>query len=1043
MKILHIADVHWRGLSRHQEYVLAFKDMFKQAKKLKPDVIYLGGDIVHSKTQGISPELIENLCWWFNGMAEIAPTHVILGNHDGLILNKDRQDAITPIIEAINNPNIFLYKNSGTYEFAPGFEWCVLSCFDEENFYKAKPSKDNVSIALYHGAVRGSLTDVDWQLEGESTLDLFKSYDFGMLGDIHKKQFLNKRGTIAYSGSTIQQNFGEDSEKGFLFWDIKSADDFTVDFHEIENNYHFVTVDWQGNIQKTVNKCKEYPNLSRFRIRADNYISQADARRLQKILTKQKAATEVVFKVDTKFDSDLIKTENTSASGIDLRNPDKHKALLSDYYKNNNLSEEDLTNINELVDRSLSEIAQTDHDLRNVRWSINKLKFDNCFSYTDGNFINFENSPGITGIFGRNARGKSSIIGTIAYSLFNTSDRGAIKNIHLINTRKNNCKAELDVAINNVPYRIVRQTIKKQTKQNVWAPTSLNFYKLDNSGEIIEDLTEEQRRETEKIIRGMIGSSEEFLMTSLASQGDMNNFIKEKATARKSILTNFLDLTVFDAMNEFAKKESASLKQQANNINRGDWINQIKIKENSITSIKNNISVHENDSERLKRDYEGYLKDLHSNTKDDYITNREVEIAERNFNLAVEYVENAEDHRDILRDNIFDTEQKIEKVNLFLSNFNVEEVKQKRDAQKEIDKLLSSMQGELKMERRELTNIEKSVERLKEVPCGDMFSNCKFIKESHSNKRKLETQRDKVTSIKVKVDDLRTAFRKLGKEDYDNQLDKFNTIVRKKATLVASISDTLVKINSYEKDIENKRPKIPVLKTIYDNLKENFDNQDSNSGQILLENKIRKTNNQIKSIDSERTKLINKLAKEKAEKSMMVKQKKEFEKISKSLRVYDLFLQATSHKGIPVQIIHSMLPQINAEISKILKGVVGFTVELEVDLDKNSMDIYINYGDSKRIVELGSGMEKMMASLAIRVALINVSSLPKTNMLMIDEGFGALDETNLEACGKLLQSLKKYFKNILVISHIDAIKDIVDNTIDITKKGVDSYVFNP
>ena len=47
-------------------------------------------------------------------------------------------------------------------------------------------------------------------------------------------------------------------------------------------------------------------------------------------------------------------------------------------------------------------------------------------------------------------------------------------------------------------------------------------------------------------------------------------------------------------------------------------------------------------------------------------------------------------------------------------------------------------------------------------------------------------------------------------------------------------------------------------------------------------------------------------------------------------------------------------------------------------------------------------MEKMMASLAIRVALINCSTLPKTNMLMIDEGFGALDETNLESCGMVV-----------------------------------------
>ena len=132
MKILHIADVHWRGLSRHEEYILSFNNMFKKARELQPDLIYIGGDIVHSKTQGISPELIQSLHWWFKEMVKIAPVHMILGNHDGLILNKDRQDAITPIVNAINDPNIFLYKNSGTYEFAPGFEWCVLSCFDEE-----------------------------------------------------------------------------------------------------------------------------------------------------------------------------------------------------------------------------------------------------------------------------------------------------------------------------------------------------------------------------------------------------------------------------------------------------------------------------------------------------------------------------------------------------------------------------------------------------------------------------------------------------------------------------------------------------------------------------------------------------------------------------------------------------------------------------------------------------------------------------------------------------------------------------------------------
>ncbi len=153
---------------------------------------------------------------------------------------------------------------------------------------------------------------------------------------------LHVHGKKRYPGSTVQQNHGETDDKGFLLWDIRSADDFEAKFYEVENQYHFVTVDWQGDVQKTVNKCREYPNLSRFRIRADNYISQTDARRLQKILTKQKAASEVVFKVDSKFDSDKIETSKTGGMTIDLRSPDKHKELLREYYKSNNLNESDL-----------------------------------------------------------------------------------------------------------------------------------------------------------------------------------------------------------------------------------------------------------------------------------------------------------------------------------------------------------------------------------------------------------------------------------------------------------------------------------------------------------------------------------------------------------------------------------------------------------------------------------------------------------------------------------------------------------------------------
>jgi len=1042
MKILHIADIHWRGLSRHEEYILAFKDMFEKATRLQPDIIYLGGDIVHSKTQGISPELIQCLCWWFNELAKIAPTHVILGNHDGLILNKDRQDAITPIINALNNPNIFLYKKSGTYEFAPGFEWCVLSCFDEENWFKAKPNAKNISIGLYHGAIRGSLTDVDWQLEGEDNIDLFKSYDFAMLGDIHKMQFLNEKKTIAYSGSTIQQNFGEDGEKGFLFWDIRSKNNFDVSFHSVKNAYPFVTIDWQGSVKKTVAKCKEYPNLSKFRIRADNYISQADSKQIQKILQKQKLASEVVFKIESKFSSETLKTESIQ-NELDLRDPAKHYELINDYYKNQGLLKEEKTQIKELIDRSLSEITDKDHDVRNVKWSINKIKFSNTFSYREDNLVNFENLPGITGIFGQNARGKSSIIGTIAYSLFNTSDRGSIKNLHIVNTRRNNCKAEIDITINGVPYRIFRQTVKKQTKKGIWAPTTLKFYKLNKSGEVIEDLTDEQRRETEKIIRSKLGDVESFMMTSLASQGEMNTFIKEKATSRKNILSNFLDLTVFDKLNEYAKKESSTLKSKIGTFKKLDWDKEISNSKNKEQSNQEKIDGNKKEEIRLRKLYEEAVKNLHQNTNIDHVTKSDLSTSREKYKSVSNLIKNSVLSLEKINEEIFDKNQKLQKIETFIDSFNLDDIKEKRDAVKEIERIIIGFKSDLKIENSKLNTIKKSVSILSEVPCGDKFPKCKFIKNSHKNKLNLEKQQDKIHSLRVKIDDLQVAFRKLNKVDYEEQIEKYNTVVIKRSQMVNEISESKVRINSCEKDIENNRQKLPNLKEKYESLLALYENQDKSDTYKILESRVDKIKREIKHLNEEQTKLITALAKVKAELGILISQKKEYQILSKDLKIYDLFIQATSSRGIPVQIIHSMLPHINKEISKILKGIVGFTIELEADLESNAMDIYINYGDSKRIVELGSGMEKMMASLAIRVALINVSTLPKTNILMIDEGFGALDETNLESCGKLLQSLKKYFRNIVIISHIDQIKDIVDNTIDIQRKGVDSYVYYP
>ena len=1041
MRVIHIADVHWRGLSRHEEYILAFKDFFKKAKVLEPDIIYIGGDIVHSKTQGISPELIQSLAWWFTEMAKIAPTHVILGNHDGLILNKDRQDAITPIIKALNNPRIYLYKNSGNYEIDghPGFYWNIFSCFDEENWNLVAPTADGVNIALYHGAAYGSLTDSDWQLEGEIKTGFFKGFDFALLGDIHKRQFLNEAKTIAYCGSTIQQNYGESIDKGFLCWDIRGKGDFDVEFHSVKPVHPFYTVDWLGNVSDTLDYCENLPRQSKIRIRADNFISQSDTRKLRKLLKKSINAAEVVYKIDSKFEAEQVVDENNKNS-LNLRTSETHKELLRNYYSTQKLTVDEWSKVDGLIEKYVDMLGGEEEG-RNVKWTIDNIRFDNAFSYGKDNYINFKSLPGITGIFGRNARGKSSIIGTIAYSLFNTSDRGSIKNLHLINTRYNSCKAEIDITINGIPHRIVRQTIKKTTKKNVWAPTTLKFYKLDRYGDIVEDLTDEQRRETEKIIRAKIGTSEEFLMTSLASQGEMNTFVKEKAAARKLHLSNFLDLGVFDKLYEMIKKDSNELRAKANALSGENWQQKIDKSQERIDDYLKKKALKELDISDIKKRLSGLNKDYHKKDTADLI---DISFVKNLQSRLIEIDKNSKDLFNIKKtkeQSIAEKELKINKIESFIKTVDIDEIRKKKAAKIKIERNLAELQGLYNLEKRELEIIEKSVKKLSEVPCGDRFPSCKFIKESHKNKRKLDNQEKKVTLLNVKLDDITESFKIYSKDNYDQKINKYNKLLQRKSELISDVSDVRIKISQYGQKIERLNDLYEEKQAEFVIIKEKFDLQEVDDEIAALGKLIKTSERELKNKEQQHTNIIQQLANHKANVKLFQKQKNDYDAANGQLKIYDMIAKAVSRRGIPVQIIHSLLPKINTEIAKILNGVVGFTVELEADLDSNAMDIYINYGDSRRIIELGSGMEKMMSSLAIRVALINCSTLPKTNMLMIDEGFGALDETNLEACSKLLQSLKKWFKNILIISHIDAIKDVVDNTIEIMKNGVDSRVY--
>jgi len=1042
MKIVHIADIHWRGLSRHEEYREAFDRFFKQAKDLNPDVIYVGGDIVHSKTQGISPELIDCLCWWFQGLSDIAPTHVILGNHDGLVLNKDRQDAISPIIEALDNPNIFLYKESGVYPIKghDGFNWCVFSCFDEEGWENVKPIKGETNIALFHGAVWGSKTDINFSIEGDVTDEFFSGFDFALLGDIHKKQYLDEDRRLAYPGSTIQQNYGEDPGKGFLFWEIENKQSFKSTFYEIPHTKPFITVGWKGSVADTTTFCSKFPNGSRFRIKSENALNQSDSKHLQQELKTFKEATEVVFKSESMFDVSSIDSGLGSFKKKNLRDSSSHKSLMRKYYNDSKVTDSDFEEIDTLIDLYMSQITDDQETLRNARWEINSLKFDNMFSYGKGNVINFENIPGITGIFGKNTRGKSSIIGSLMYGLYNTTDRGSIKNLHIVNSRKNNCSATVDITLNGEPIRIQRSTVKHQTRKGeVYASTSLKMYKLNSDGDVDEDLTEEQRRETEKVLRKLIGTSEDFLMTSLASQGEMNTFIKEGATSRKMILTKFLDLGVFEKMYDIAKTESSDLRSRVRSYPVIDWDEEIDNLEDKIQSLEDDFSEIEVNLKEKRERLSKLNISLAMSDSPDVVTQEEINTQKKEVSLIRKNIASLSESFENIRLEISEKSEKVSKIRDFKNSFPISELREKLESQRDLEKTLRDLEHQWAMEKQLLGSKEKLAKKLEPCSCADHLHTCKYVKQSDKHNKLLKEQMENVEKSILKIDDVKTSLGIIVGEKTKAKIDKYEKLIKKESEISVEISQSQIELNNVVNKTSIEESRLLESKNILEDMMSRVIKDESDPSTAIRSN-IVLLKNQISDIDTLRTQILENTAEVKASLTRIKRDKDEFQITKSQLRIYDLFMQATSKKGIPLQIMMSQLPLINAEISKILQGVTGFTVELEASSDSNTMDVFINYGDSRRVIELASGMEKMMSSLAIRVALINVSSLTKTNTLIIDEGFGALDELNIEACTRLLDSLKKWFRNILIISHVDAIKDSVDNSLEIIKNGKDSKV---
>lgn len=1037
-KILHIADVHIRTLKRHDEYRDVFEKLYsicrEKVKENPNTLIYLAGDIVHAKTD-MTPELVSIVTEFLDTLSRIAPTVLIAGNHDCNLNNLNRMDALSPIVNLIDSDfnNLYYLKQTGVYTLH-NVDFILNSVYEQpENFILAKDVPgNNKKIVLFHGSVDMASTDIGTTMKNKYiTIDTFDGYDYGMFGDIHKFQYLDSNSKFAYAGSLIQQNFGEGLTHGIIEWDIENDKSKFIKIHN-DWTYHTIEID-DGKIKALPS---EFSKFNCIRLKVSN-TSNAD---LFKIITKLKSNITVSdIKIQRISNKITTQTQITPVIKGDVRNVDHQNTLIIDYIKNRfNVTDDILNTIKTINVETNKKIVDSDV-VRNVIWEPIKFEFENMFSYAEDNIIQFDDMNGIYGLFAPNASGKSSILDALMFCIFDKCTR-TFKAGQVLNNTKNEFRCKFSFKISGKEYAIERVGVKDK-KGNV--KVNVDFWTGDDDDKTF--LNGDDRDSTNQIIRRYLGTYDDFILTAMSVQGNNANFIDKTQKDRKDLLAQFLDLNIFEELNTLASDEIKGVQTLIKEFSKQDY--STKIADSNVKYKKYNMMLDEalDEKNKFQEEYDLLNTEIVELNKgliniDSSIELESVESLEDNLSTVKRKIQEKNNTVYSLENELRQFQSEYDRYSELLKNFDKEDLKTKEGELEKIRLATHDLDSDLREINLQIQHCQSKLDNLSTHeydPNCNFCNNNVFVKDAKRAEEKLKELVVEKTKAQDELQKLNTEFSN-GKRVYD----KLNLIYKYENDVFAyqkKIYSTERDIFSTKESIANLNKELSLIEISLNKYKENEQAIKINNEIYQKIQKLEFKRNNIKNIEikSLETKILEYSGEVKIHEQIINECSVSIEKLQeleKRFYAYDYYLKAVNRNGVPYELISEALPKIQSEANSILSEIVDFQVLF--DTDGKSINTYIVYDDEKFWpLEMSSGMERFISSIAIRTAVINVSSLPRPNFMAIDEGLGTLDPSVLNNFSSFLDYLKTQFEFVILISHIDVVKDIVDYQIEIKKEN--------
>ncbi|HEY49345.1 MAG TPA: SMC family ATPase [Dehalococcoidia bacterium] len=694
-----------------------------------------------------------------------------------------------------------------------------------------------------------------------------------------------------------------------------------------------------------------------------------------------------------------------------------------------------------------------------------KLALKNFMCYRDNVPQLYFDSFHVACLCGDNGNGKSALLDAITWALWGKARAKSDDDLIHMGEREMEVEFEFDVGQNR--YRILRKRTKGSLKRpgqpllDLQVETAQGFFPIPGN-----TIGETQQ----KIIEILRMDYQTFINSALLLQGRADEFSMKRPGERKEVLANILDLSMYDELERLARdyRKEKEIQQQscvadltrieqeleqkgryetelketqaAISTISGDLEKQeaaltklrqsreaLKSKEEQykdiekqieqlsrqITDQNNRIKYHSDKIEKYEKVLSGYDEESGKiRTQLDELTKREQELTKMREQAGE--LSNRIHHLNISNEQLMnemkDLENKINMLNrgeaecpLCGTELGVEgreriianykgQGKEKGDVYRANSSDMQRKEGELKNLKQAASKLEGSItsERSQcERQAGDLERACKEAESS------LPQEREALSQAQKALGDLRVTLQES---------------TEKNKLILAEIQD----MPRLEGEFNQAEKAFRELK-----------DQERSYRDRLVE--IQTSLRRCTELESERQQHI-----------------KDMQLVAEEKGIYEELALAFSKKGIQAMIIDSALPEIEAEANRLLGRMTDNRMHLKIESQRDTkkgdtvetLDIKISDELGTRNYEMFSGGETFRVNFALRIALSKLlakragAPLPT---LIVDEGFGTQDSTGRGKLVEAINSIQDDFEKILVITHIEELKEAFETRIEVTK----------